>query len=329
MTARRWTLLGIAVAVLAFAVLVSISVGTRPIPLVTVWQELFGGGTYDADIVRDGRVPRTILALEVGAALGLAGALMQALTRNPLADPGLLGVNAGAAAAVVAAMALLGVSVIGELVWFAMAGAALAVFLVYGLGSRGRADATPVRLVLAGTALSAMLAAVITGVVLLRPEVFDRFRVWELGALGGREDAVGPIAPFVLAGVIVAVLVARPLNALALGDDTGRGLGARPERTRALTAVGIMALCGAATAAAGPIVFVGLTVPHLARAITGPDQRWVFAYSVVLGALLILAADTLGRVLDRPGEVQVGVVVAVIGAPVFMALVRRRRLAHL
>ncbi len=329
MTTRRWLGLVIALAVLAFVILLSITVGTRWIPPITVWRELFGGGTLEADIVRDGRLPRTLLGLEVGAALGLAGALMQALTRNPLADPGLLGINAGAAAAVVAAMAGLGVTSLTGHVWFAMGGAAAAVALVYGLGSRGRAGATPVRLVLAGTALSAMLVAVIAGVVLMNPSVFDQFRVWELGALSGRGDAGGAIAPFVLAGVIIAVVVARPLNALALGDETGRGLGARPARTRALTAVAITALCGAATAAAGPIIFIGLTVPHIARAIVGPDQRWVLAYSMILGAVLLVVADTIGRVIDRPGEVQAGAVVAVIGAPVFMALVRRRRLAHL
>lgn len=328
MTTRRWIGLGMAVAVLAVLVLVSISVGTRSIGLATVWRELFAGGTLEADIVR-GRVPRTLLGLEVGAALGLAGALMQALTRNPLADPGLLGVNAGAAAAAVIAMAALGITSLTGLVWVAMVGAAAAVAVVYGLGSRGRAGATPVRLVLAGTALSAMLLAVITGIVLTNPAVFDRFRVWELGALTGRGDAEGAVAPFILAGIIIAILVARPLNALALGDEAGRGLGARPARTRVLTAIAITALCGAATAGAGPIVFIGLTVPHMARAIVGPDQRWVLAYSMVLGAALLLAADTIGRVIDRPGEVAAGVVVAVIGAPVFMALVRRRRLAPL
>lgn len=319
----------IALAALAAVLLLSIGVGTRPIGLGAVWNGLLSADSFEGDIVRDGRVPRTILGLEVGAALGLAGALMQALTRNPLADPGLLGINAGAAAAVVAAMAGFGITSLTGHVWFAMGGAALAVFLVYGLGSRGRAGATPVRLVLAGMALSATLAAVIAGVVLLRPAVFDQFRIWELGALSGRGDAVGSIAPFVLAGIIVAVLVARPLNALALGDEAGRGLGARPARTRALTALAITALCGAATAAAGPIVFIGLTVPHMARAIVGPDQRWVLAYSMIFGALLLVVADTIGRVIDRPGEVQAGAVVAVIGAPVFMALVRRRKLAHL
>lgn len=309
----------------------SISIGARAIPLGTVWQELVGGGdTLEADIIRDGRLPRTLLGLEVGLALGVAGALMQALTRNPLADPGLLGVNAGAAGAVVAAMAIFGISSLVGYVWFAMVGAAAAVFLVYGLGTRGgRSSADPVRLVLAGTAVTAMLTAVITGIVLLNPDVFDQFRTWELGALSGRGDAVDVIAPFILLGVVVAALTAGSLNALALGEEAGRGLGANPARTRLLCAVAITALCGAATAAAGPIIFIGLTVPHIARAIVGPDQRWVFVYSALLGPVLLLAADTLGRVIDRPGEVAAGVVVAFLGAPLFIAIVRRRRIVQL
>jgi iron complex transport system permease protein len=321
----------LAAALLALVVLASIAFGARSIDLATVWDALWHGGDSDAAvIVRELRVPRTLLGLGCGVALGLAGALMQALTRNPLADPGLLGVNAGASAAVVVAVAWLGVSTLTGYVWFAFAGAAIAAVVVYALGSAGRSGATPVRLALAGTAITAALVAFTEAVTLTDIETFDAWRAWSVGSLAGRDsDTLGMVAPFLVAGVLLSALVARPLNALALGDDAGRALGAHIGRTRLVGAVAITLLCGAATAAIGPIVFVGLTVPHVARAITGPDQRWVFAYSAVFAPVLLLGADVIGRVVARPAELQVGIVTAFIGAPVFIALVRRKRIAQL
>jgi iron complex transport system permease protein len=275
------------------------------------------------------RLPRTMLGIVVGAAIGIAGALMQALTRNPLADPGLLGVNAGAAAAVVIALAL-GVAGAAGSVWFAFAGAATAAVAVYAIGGAGRGGATPIRLALAGTALTAALTAVIYGVALSDVRLLQQFNFWSVGALGGRgRSQLDAILPFVVLGALLALALARPLNALALGDDSARALGARVGRTRIGGAISITLLCGAATAAAGPLYFLGLTVPHAGRAVCGPDQRWVLAYSAVLGAALLLVADVIGRVLVRPSEVQAGVMVAVIGAPVFIALVRRKRIAAL
>ncbi|MGD9695303.1 MAG: FecCD family ABC transporter permease [Thermoleophilia bacterium] len=327
MTARRWSGLAAALILLALAVALSISVGTRSIPLLDVWRLVLGGGdNLETDILRDGRVPRTLLGLEVGASLALAGALMQALTRNPLADPGLLGVNAGAAAGVVAAMAAFGVTSFTGYVWFAIAGAALTTLLVYALGSRGAGSATPARLVLAGLAVTATLTAAITAVVLTNPRVFDQFRTWEVGSLSGRGGVAPMVAPFAVAGVAAGLLLARQLNALALGDDMGRALGAMPVRTRAGSIVAITALCGAATAAVGPMVFVGLAVPQIARIVCGADHRWIAAYSLLLGPVLVLVADVIGRVADRPGELQAGVVVAFLGAPFFIALVRRDRI---
>jgi iron complex transport system permease protein len=320
-----------AVAALAAVAVLSLAIGAKPIPVADVFGGLLhDDGSEQAAIVRELRVPRTLVGLSVGIALGLAGALMQALTRNPLADPGLLGVDAGAAAAVVVAIAVLGLASPAAYVWFAFAGAAAASIVVYLLGSRGRAGATPVRLALAGTAIAAALTAFTNGMTLLDPLTFDDFRFWSVGALGGRDLGIlADVGPFLLAGALLALALARPLNALALGDDAGRGLGAHVGRTRALGAVAITLLCGGATAVAGPIGFVGLTVPHAARAIAGPDQRRVLAYSVVLAPILLIGADVIGRVVVRPGELEVGIVTALVGAPVFIALVRRTRIAQL
>jgi iron complex transport system permease protein len=316
---------------LAAVVMASIAIGAKSIPLSDVVAGLFGDdGSESAAIVRELRVPRTLVGLAVGVALGLAGALMQALTRNPLADPGILGVEAGAAAAIVAAIALLGVTEPRAYIWFSFLGAAVASVVVYLLGSHGRAGATPARLALAGVAVTAALTAFTNGLILLDQEAFDEFRHWVVGSIAGRDMAIlAEIGPFLIAGTLIALAIARPLNALALGDDSGRALGARVGRTRALGAVSVTLLCGAATAVAGPIVFVGLCVPHMARAIAGPDQRWVLGYSALLAPILLLTADVIGRVVISPSELEVGVVTALIGAPVFIALVRRKRIAQL
>ncbi len=320
----------VALGVLLVAALFSLAVGARSIPPADVLDALLhGGSSQDDAIVRSIRVPRTVLGIVVGAAIGIAGALMQALTRNPLADPGLLGVNAGASAAVVIALALGAAGATGS-VWFAFAGAALAAVAVYGIGSAGRGGPTPVRLALAGTALTAALTALIYGVALSDPRLLQQFNFWSVGALGGRgRTQLDTIVPFVVVGALLAVALAGSLNALALGDDSARALGARVGRTRIGGAISITLLCGAATAAAGPMYFLGLSVPHAGRAVCGPAQRWVLAYSAVLGAALLLVADVIGRVLVRPGELEAGVMVAVIGAPVFIALVRRKRIAAL
>jgi iron complex transport system permease protein len=316
---------------LVFVALVSIAVGSKGIPLGEVAEALFDDdGSETAAIVRELRLPRTLVGIAIGCALGLAGALMQAITRNPLADPGLLGVDAGAAAAVVLAISLLDVRGTGSYMWFAFAGAAVSSFVVYALGSTGRGGATPVRLALAGTAVLAALTALIEGVTLLDPVAFNQYRFWSVGSLAGRDlEVLLPVLPFLVLGVLVALALARPLNAIALGDDAGRALGAHIGRTRVLTAVAIVLLCGGATAVAGPIAFVGLAVPHAVRAVTGPDLRWLLPYSMVAGAVLLLGADVIGRVVVRPGELQVGIVTALVGAPIFIALVRRRRIAQL
>lgn len=329
---RRWAaLLGMAM-LLAGLCWLSLAVGTRSITPSVVWAALTGHGPPSADqlVVLDLRVPRTLLGLLGGAALGLAGTVMQGLTRNPLADPGLLGVNAGAACCVVLAITVLGVGSAGGYVWFAFVGAAVAALLVYGVGSAGAGGATPVKLALACAAISAAFTAVTTSFLLLDQTTFDQFRFWQVGALAGRDGAVvAQVAPFLLVGCVVALLLGRMLNTVALGDDVARGLGTNVALVRVLSAGTVVLLCGAATAACGPISFVGLTVPHVARLLVGPDHRWALPSAMLLAPCLLLAADVLGRVVARPGEVQVGIITALIGAPVFIALIRRRRLAAL
>ncbi|MDN3269968.1 iron chelate uptake ABC transporter family permease subunit [Streptomyces sp. MA15] len=315
-------------AVLALVALASIAVGAKELSLEQVWHGLFdASGTYTDTVVAD-RLSRTLLGLLAGAALGLAGAVLQALTRNPLADPGLLGLNAGASAAVVTAITFFGVTSLSGYVWFAFFGAAAVGAIVWFLG--GRRGATPVRLVLAGTAISAALYGYLQAVMILDDAALGRMRFWTVGSLAsGSDEAVMQVAPFLVVGSLLALTLARPLNAMAMGDDTAKALGADLNRTRALSMLVATMLSGAATAACGPIVFVGLMVPHVVRSFTGPDQRWILPYAAVLSPVLLLGADVLGRIVARPAELQVGIVTAVIGGPVFILLVRRRRTAQL
>ncbi|MFF5335682.1 FecCD family ABC transporter permease [Streptomyces sp. NPDC013181] len=318
-----------AVAVLVLVCLASIAVGAKAMPLSDVWHGLFHyAGSGDDVLIRDVRVPRTVLGLLVGAALGLAGAVMQALTRNPLAEPGILGVNAGASAAVVSAISFFGVTSLTGYVWFAFAGAAIVSVAVYFLG--GSRAATPVRLALAGTAVTAALYGYVNAVQLLDSAALDRLRFWTVGSLASANtETVGKVWPFIALGVLLTALIARPLNALEMGDDTARALGAHLTRTRVLAMLAVTLLCGAATAACGPIVFIGLMIPHLVRTLTGPDLRWILPYAAVLSPVLLLGADVVGRVVARPSELQVGIVTALIGGPVFIHLVRRKRMSQL
>jgi iron complex transport system permease protein len=255
---------------------------------------------------------------------------MQGATRNPLADPGILGIEAGAAFAVVTAIFLLGVTTVSGYAWFALAGAAVTAVVVYALGGSGRAADSPVTLALAGAAVAALLTALTSALQLLDAGTLDAFRFWVVGSISGRDlGMLAGAAPFLVVGLVLALISGRALNALALGEDVARSLGQRVALSRALAAVGIVCCAGGAVAVAGPIGFVGLTVPHAARALVGPDYRWLLPYSMLLGPILLLAADVLGRVLVSPGELQVGIVMAAVGAPVFIWLVRRGRLVQL
>jgi iron complex transport system permease protein len=321
-----------ALVLLGLSFAASLVIGTREITLGTVLDALVNPDRTltDHTVILDLRVPRTVVGLLAGLALGLAGALMQGVTRNPLADPGLLGVNAGASLFVVAGVAWFGVTSSLGYVWFAFAGAAVAATIVYLIGSLGREGATPVKLALAGTALTAAFTSLITIVLLADTGAFDRYRFWAAGSLVARGlDAALPLAPFILVGAILSIVAARMLNALALGDDLARGLGQNLVTARIVCAVAIVLLCGSATAMAGPIVFVGLAVPHIARWITGPDYLLIIRFSALLGPTLLVSADVLGRLIAQPGEIEAGLVVAFLGAPVLIALVRRVKLAGL
>ena len=329
-TRRAIRALGLLVSavILLLVALVSIAIGAKELPLDQVWHGLFHDtGTY-GDVVVDARLSRTVLGLLAGAALGLSGAVLQALTRNPLADPGLLGINAGASAAVVTAITYFGVSTLSGYVWFAFLGAAAVGALVWFLG--GSRGATPVRLALAGTAISAALYGYLQAVMITDDAALNKLRFWTVGSLASAGNStILQVLPFLAVGTLLALGLARPLNAVAMGDDTARALGANLARTRALAMLAATVLCGAATAACGPIAFVGLMVPHAVRSFTGPDLRWILPYATVLSPVLLLGADVIGRIVARPAELQVGIVTAIIGGPVFILLVRRRRTARL
>ncbi|QOV39293.1 iron chelate uptake ABC transporter family permease subunit [Streptomyces ferrugineus] len=318
----------VSVLILLVVVLASIAIGAKQLSVGEVWHGLFqSSGTY-GDVVVDDRISRTVLGLLAGAALGLAGAVLQALTRNPLADPGLLGINAGASAAVVTAITFFGVTSLSGYVWFAFLGAAAVGAMVWFLG--GSRGATPVRLALAGTAISAALYGYLQAVMISNDAALNRMRFWTVGSLTSATDAtIRQVLPFLVVGMVLALALARPLNAMEMGDDTARALGANLNRTRVLSMLAATVLCGAATAACGPIVFVGLMVPHVVRSFTGPDLRWILPYAAVLSPVLLLGADVLGRLVARPSELQVGIVTAILGGPVFIFLVRRRRTAQL
>lgn len=326
-------LLTLAVA-LALAVALSLAVGARgtsPLTALTALldPDALGGPTApDVVVVRELRVPRTVIGLLVGAALGLAGVVMQGVTRNPVADPGLLGVNAGAAFAVVLGLSVLGLTSVLGLAGLALLGALAAAGLIASVAASARAGSSPALLVVAGAAVTAGLTSLTTLVLLSDPAALDRYRFWTVGSLTGRslDDALR-LAPVLALGAAVALVLSRALDALALGDDVARGLGFRLPVTRGAAMATIVLLCGTATAMAGPLVFVGLVGAHGARAVVGGGHARLLPVAAMLGAALVLLADVLGRVVTPPGELEAGIVVAAVGAPLLVALVRSRRAA--
>ncbi|MCD0450632.1 iron chelate uptake ABC transporter family permease subunit [Actinocorallia sp. API 0066] len=331
--ARALLLVGCA-GVLAVLCLLSLAIGARAIPLDEVLRALTDPTRPGLDpevraIVRDTRTIRTLVAVVVGAALGLAGAVMQGLTRNPLADPGLLGVSAGAAFGVVGAAALLGVTALLATVWFAFAGAALAAVVVYLLGSRGRGGASPVKLALAGVAITYFLDSLTSGIALTDPEALDRYRYWSSGSLSGHTfGTVLTVLPFLVGGALLALSLGPSLNNLSLGEDVAASLGRNLNLIRLRAALSVTLLTGAAVAVTGPIIFIGLVVPHVVRTVTGPDHRWLLPGSMLAAPCAVLLADIVGRVVVRPQELDVSLIAAFLGAPVFIAMIRRRRLAE-
>ena len=319
-----------AVGVLALLCVASVAFGVREVGLGDILAGLRGQADTVAEAAVVARMPRTVLAILVGAALALAGATMQAVTRNPLADPGILGVSGGAALAVVIGIVFFGVSAPYPMMGFAIAGAAAAAVFVYAVGSVGRGGATPLKLALAGAAASAAFMSLVSAILLPRVDAMETFRFWQIGGVGGATwDRIALVLPVLAVGAVVCFATARGMNSLALGDDVAAGLGEHVARTRLISSAGAVILCGAAVAVAGPIAFVGLVIPHLCRLLIGTDHRWLLPFTAVAGAALLVASDVIGRVVARPEEIEVGIVTAFVGAPFFIWIVRRQKVREL
>ena len=325
----RPTLLATAGALVALAVacVLSLLVGARTVPLDAAWQAVLAFDPGSADhVVLASRLQRTLAGLAVGVALALAGAGLQGMTRNPLADPGILGLNSGAAAAVATGVYLFSFSSVTQFMAAGFVGAALAAALVYALAAASRTGATPVTLAIAGAAVTAGLGSLVHALVILDQGALDRMRLWQVGTLGARDlGDLAAVAPALLIGAVIVLGAARALNALALGDDAAAGLGVHVGRTRVVLGVGIVLLVGAAVSLAGPVGFLGLVVPHAVRLLVGSDHRRLLPLSLLLGPVVLLLADVVGRVIAPPAEVQVGVMTALLGVPVFLVLIRTRK----
>lgn len=329
---RRIRVLGLSgvAALLVLLCFLSVAIGTRDVLWSDIVAALHGqvGSISQAAVAV--RIPRTLLALLAGAALGLAGAIMQGVTRNPLADPGILGVNMGASLAVVVGVAWFNIATAHAYIFVAILGAGVSAVFVYVIGSMGRGGATPLKLALAGAATSVAFSSLVIAVVLPRNDIAGGIRAWQIGGVGGATfERISHVLPFLAVGFAVSLLSARKLNSLALGDDLAAGLGERVAVARAVAAFGAILLCGATTAICGPIGFLGLVVPHLCRLLVGVDHRWLLPFSALGGACLLLAADIVGRIVARPGELDVGIVTAFVGAPFFIWIVRRQRVREL
>jgi iron complex transport system permease protein len=317
--------LPIAAGALVLAMLASIAFGAADIGASQVLASVFA---FDPDntqhlIIRTLRVPRALTAALVGAALAVAGAVMQGLTRNPLADTGLLGIEAGAALAVVGALYFLGIDSLSTYALFAFLGAASTAIIVYALGSLGRGGATPFRLTIAGAAVTAFVASLTTAILLFNQRTFEEVRFWLAGSIAGRDlGLIAQAAPYLVAGLILALLLGRQITTLALGDDIARGLGQQTALVKLAAAAAVILIAGASVALAGPIGFVGLVIPHAVRFFAGADYRWILPYAALVGAAFLIGTDVIGRLVARPSEISIGVMTAIIGGPVFIALVR-------
>ncbi|MFD2383348.1 FecCD family ABC transporter permease [Paenibacillus xanthanilyticus] len=329
---RHFTkVLVISIVLLGLCMIASLAFGSRTVR----WQELIDGlfhpaiDSYGADVVRK-RISRTVFGLCCGAALGVSGSLMQAVTRNPIADPSILGVNTGASLFVVCGLAFLNITTANQYIWLALAGAMLTAVFVFGIGSMGRGGATPLKLVLAGAATTAALSSLVSAIMVPRSYVMDQFRFWQVGSVGsGNWDVIGTFAPFLIVGLLLAIITAPALNALALGDEAATGLGVRTGLLRFVAAFAGVLLCGATTALAGPIGFIGLLATHVIRLLLGPDLRYVIPMSALSGAIILSVSDVIGRLVGSPGELEVGVVTAFIGAPILIILAMRMKVRSL
>ncbi|WP_010530558.1 FecCD family ABC transporter permease [Lentibacillus jeotgali] len=331
----RWQLfLGLIVAFLLLAIVVCLSlmIGTKQLSPITVWEALFSpGDSFNHTIIQEERLPRTLLALAVGPAFGLAGALIQALTRNPLADPGILGVNAGASFAVAMGIGIFSVTSMSSYIWFAFAGALAATIAVYVIsGGAGKKSPTPVQITLSGVALGAVLSGITTALTMMNSQAFSNMLNWRVGTLAERSlDDLWLVLPFLIIGILLTLAIAHALNAIAFGDDRASSLGVHVGMIRTIGLIAITLLAGGATAIAGPIGFIGLMVPHCVRWFVGPDQSWIFLYSLVVAPLLLIFSDIIGRIIMFPAEVPVGIITGFVGGPILLILVRRRKASGL
>ncbi|WP_368658227.1 FecCD family ABC transporter permease [Metabacillus halosaccharovorans] len=325
------TVLILSIVLLGICVLASLAFGSRTVG----WNELMDGlfhpevQTHGANVVRQ-RIARTVFSIMCGAALGVSGALMQSVTRNPIADPSILGVNTGAALFVVCGITFLNIGTASQYIWLALAGAIITAIFVFGIGSMGSGGATPLKLVLAGAATSAALSSLVMAILIPRSNVMDQFRFWQVGSVGsGNWSSISLFIPFLIIGILIAIFTAPALNALALGDEAATGLGVRTGTLRLVAAFGGVLLCGAATALAGPIGFIGLLATHVIRLIIGPDLRYIIPMSALSGAIILTISDICGRILGSPGELEVGVVTAFIGAPILILITMKAKMRTL
>ncbi len=329
-TGRRLAWVVAALILLGLAVVASIAFGVRAIGFNDALAAIMGDSATAEQAAATARLPRAALGLLAGAALAMAGTTMQAVTRNPLADPGILGVLSGASLAVVIGLAFFGLSHPQLTIAVAILGSGAAAAFVYAVGSLGRGGATPLKLALAGAATSAAASSLVSAILLPRLQVMDSFRFWQIGGIGGATwDKVTLVAPFLLLGALLCIALARGLNSLALGDEVATGLGVNVMRTRLLASLGAVILCGVATAVCGPIGFVGLVVPHICRLVIGSDHRWLLPFTALAGAILLLLADVTGRVITPNSEVDVGIITPMLGAPFFIWIVRRQKVREL
>ncbi|TYP72095.1 FecCD family ABC transporter permease [Paenibacillus methanolicus] len=320
----------ISIVLLGLSVLASLILGSRGV----TWSELInallhpGVDSYGSSVIHK-RISRTVFSLLCGAALGVSGALMQAVTRNPIADPSILGVNTGAALFVVCGIAFLNINTAGQYIWLALAGAGITAVFVFGVGSMGRGGPTPIKLILAGAATSAALSSLVSAIMIPRVNVMDQFRYWQVGSVGSASwESVSTFAPFLIAGVLIAIVTGPALNAPALGDEAATGLGVRTGLLRLVAAIAGVILCGAVTALAGPIGFIGLLATHIVRLLLGADLRFIIPMSAITGAIVLTVSDVIGRLLGSPGELEVGVVTAFVGAPILIILAMKSKVLY-
>jgi iron complex transport system permease protein len=329
-TARAVGLLAGILAVIVIG-LISIRVGSIGVSNKDAWNAIFNyhADSYNETVIRSLRLPRTVIAIGIGGGLAVAGAVMQAVTRNPLAGPDILGVSSGASFAIVTAIYALNLTSVTQYMWFGFAGATISAALVYLIGSSGRGGATPIKLALAGVVISALLGSWTSALTLLDEDTLDQARFWFAGSVVGRPLSIfWTVSPFLIGGTLICVFMGHQLNVLSMGEDAAKALGMQTNRIRIISSVLVVLITGAAVSVAGPIAFVGLATPHIVRSIVGPDYRWVLPYSVIIGAIFLTSADILGRIITRPGEIQVGIVTAIVGAPFLIYLARKRTVAN-